>query len=340
MKKLRTFLILLLVMAMLAACGQSQVDEDPTEEPTEVVTDAPTEEPTEEPTEAPTEPLEPVVGYYFDEPDGFTTMAATESLAILAGPDGDGSSITVVVMPQALEMDEINEENAEESLGIAGDDFALNSMEKTEVDGYPALVLDYTMTASGVTARYTAYFVAANEYTYSFMFADASADGKWADAFAASVATLNMLQEGEIIPVSTDGLQEYALDCGLTFYSVPSLFSETVEGYAACLWNDGITILILEENKAENSLTYLTLENYANLYETYGIVTGFAVDPYGNLATSFVEQGGDGNEYFYYVTVKETEESFWLIQTCCLSSEATLYADAFAQWNATITAAE
>ena len=118
------------------------------------------------------------------------------------------------------------------------------------------------------------------------------------------------------------------------------LESETVEGYTACLASYDVAIFFLEENKTELDLDGLTLEEYAELYEIYGIITGFEVDAYGNIASSFVSEGGDGEEYFYYVTVKETEESFWLVQSACLSAESESYVDVFAQWHATIEEAK
>ena len=338
MKKLRVFIALLLVAALLAACGSTPVaTEPPTDSPTAPSTEPPTDPPTDPPTEP---PKEPIVDYHFVEPEGFVAVAATEEIGILAGPDGDGSSITVMKMNAPVDYDEVNEENFMTGLGIFGSEDeppVLNAMEQTDIDGYPGLMVDYTMTVSGITARYQAYFVSDDDRTFVFIFADATADGAWADAFAASVASLNMLQEGEVIPVDTTGLELYDLGCGLSMYAAPGMEKLSYEGYAAYMANEHTEILVIEDNKSEYGLYGLSLDDYASLYVDGELITGFEQDPFGNLAATYITEGTDGTVFAFYVVAKNTADSFWLIQCACVYENAALYVEDYAQWCATIT---
>ena len=339
MKHLRLLAVLVLVVAMLAACGgNSAVTTVPT---TAAPTTEPTTVPTEAPTTAPTEPpLEPITNFYFDEPEGFTTISVSGTMEILAGPDGDGSSITVMALEMALDFSELTEENFSDSLGLLGDDGAaptLNAMEATEIDGYPAFMLDYNMTASDITARYLTYSICDGASTVAFVFADASADGKWGEAFAAAAGTINLLTEGEFVPADTTGLELYDLPCGLSMYAAPGLESLQIEGFAAVLADETTTIMVIEDSKAEYGLYGLTVEDYATFYVDGELITGFQTDACGNVAASFLSQGDDGMTYFYYAVAKNTADSFFFIQCACPQDSAMAMAGEFAQWCATIT---
>lgn len=339
MKNLRMILVLVLVAAMLTACGGAPA------ETTAPVTEAPTTVPTTAPTEAPTTaptlpPMEPIVNFHFEEPEGFTALTAGETLSILAGPDGDGSSISIIKLNTAMDFSELTEENFHESLGILGDDGAaptLNAMQPMEIDGYPAYFVDYTMTSNGVTAHYLSYFITDGVSTISFVFADATADDAWAEAYAASVESINLLVEGELIPADTSDLELYDLGCGLSMYAAPGMEALEVEGFAAVLADNRSTILVIQDSKEEYGLYGLTAEDYASAYVDGETITGFETDPCGNIATSFLSQGDDGNTYFYYAVAKNTADNFYFIQLACSQADAATMADDYAQWCATVT---
>ena len=338
MKKLRLILALTLVAALLAACGGAPAG---TTAPTTVPTEAPTTVPTEAPTTAPTEPpLEPIVNFYFDEPEGFTVFSSAENVQILAGPIGDGSSITVMMLPTPMDLSELTEENFAESLGLLGDESQapeLNAMEALQIDDYPACLMDYTMTSGGITARYYAYYITDNRSTVALLFADATADGSWADEYAAAAGTIELLVEGEYVPADTTGLEQYDLGCGLSMYAAPGMELVEVEGFAAVLADSASTIMFIEDNKEEYGLYGLTVEDYASLYVDGESILGFEKDACGNVATSFVGQGDDGVSYFYYVVAKNTADNFYLVQIACAQENAMVMAGEYAQWCATIT---
>ena len=340
MKHLRILVALMLVAALLTACGGNAAPATtvPTETPT---TEAPTTVPTEAPTTAPTEPpLEPITNFYFDEPEGFVTIANSGTMQILAGPDSDGSSITIMLMEIPMDFSEMTEENFAASLGLVGDDNlapTLNAMENTEIDGYPACMLDYNMTASGISAHYISYCVTDGVSTVAFIFADATADGAWADAFTAAAGTINLLTEGEFVPADTTGLELYDLGCGISMYAVPGLETLEIEGYAAVLVGETTTIMVIQDSKAEYGLYGMTVEEYASFYVDGELITGFETDACGNTATGFLSQGDDGNTYFYYAVAKNTADNFYFIQLACDQNAAMSMAGEFAQWCATIT---
>lgn len=343
MKHLRILTAVLLVAALLTACGSKPAETSaPTTVPTEAPTTAPTTVPTEAPTTVPTTPpMEPITNFYFDEPEGFTTMSVSGNLEILAGPDGDGTSITVMALETPMDFSELTEENFSDSLGLLGDDGAaptLNAMEATEIDGYPAYLLEYTMTASGITARYTTYYVTDGASTVAFIFADATADGKWGEAFTAAAGTINLLNEGEFVPADTDGLELYDLGCGLSMYAAPGMELVEVDGFSAVLADAQNTIMVIRDNKDEYGLYGLTEEHYASLYVDGDVITGFQTDACGNTASSFLSQGDDGMTYFYYAVAKNTADDFYMIQCACSQERAMAMAGEFAQWCATITA--
>lgn len=339
MKHLRILVALILVAAMLTACGSKPAE---TAAPTTVPTTVPTTEaPTEAPTTAPTEaPLDPITNFYFDEPEGFTTISTTGTLQILGGPDGDGTSITIMLLETPMDFAELTEETFAASLGLLGDDGSaptLNAIETTEIDGYPACLVDYNMTASGITARYTTYYVTDGASTVAFIFADATADGKWAEAFTAAAASINLLTEGEFVPADTTGLELYDLGCGVSMYAAPGLEPLEIEGYAAVLADESCTIMVIQDSKEEYGLYGLTVEDYVSFYVDGETITGFETDACGNTATGFLSQGDDGVTYFYYAVAKNTADNFYFIQIACDQNAAAAMAGEFAQWCATFT---
>ena len=340
MKHLRIFLALMLVAALLTACGGNAA---PTTVPTTAPTTAPTTEPTTEPTTVPTEPaldLEPIVNIYFDEPEGFTVLTAGETMSILGGPDGDGTSITMLIMATPMDLSELTEENFAEAMGLLGEGAeapSLNALETLEIDGYPACLMDYNMTTNGVAARFRAYLITDGNITISLIFTDATADGAWAEEFAASAASINLLVDGEYVPVDTDGLELYDLGNGVSMYAEAGMEKLDVEGFDAILADDYSTVMVIRDNKADYGLYGMSVEEYASLYVDGEVITGFATDACGNVATSFLSQGDDGYTYFYYAVAKEVADDFYLIQCACDQENAVAMSLEFAQWCATFT---
>lgn len=339
MKHLRILVALVLVVAMLTACGSKPVETAaPTTAPTTVPT---TEAPTEAPTTAPTEaPLDPIVNYCFDEPEGFVTTGGDGTVIVIMGPENDGSLIGIMTMDEAVDFSELTEESITANLGLVdgGDTtISMNFTQPMEIDGYPAYLVDYNVLSPDLTAHYSNYYVTDGIRTLVFTFTDTTADGAWADEFAATVASINLLTEGEFAPADTTGLELYDLGCGVSMYAEPGLEALEIEGYAAVLAGESCTIMVIQDNKEEYGLYGLTVEDYVSFYVDGETITGFETDGYGNTATAFLSQGDDGVTYFYYGVAKNTADNFYFIQLACDQNAAIAMAGEFAEWCATFT---
>ena len=84
----------------------------------------------------------------------------------------------------------------------------------------------------------------------------------------------------------------------------------------------------------------MSLEEYAELYVDGEQITGFEMDPYGNLAATYTIQGDDGTQFICYAVVKNTTDSFWLLQCACTADNAVLFVEDYAQWCATFAEME
>ena len=148
--------------------------------------------------------------------------------------------------------------------------------------------------------------------------------------------------EGEPLSVDTTGMKEYTLKCGLTFFGPSGLKEEETEAMAGYMKSGYHIVMVIREDKNGTILENATAEEYAKLLSDSNGLTPFQYDTYGNLATTYTAESDEaGNEdFFYYVTVKESEDCFWLIQIVCPVSLSVEGADELAQWSATFREAE
>lgn len=150
--------------------------------------------------------------------------------------------------------------------------------------------------------------------------------------------------EGEALTVDTTGMKEYTLECGLSFFGPKGLKEEKTEAMAGYMKSAYHIVMVIREDKPGTVLENATAEEYAQLLSSSNGLTPFTYDRYGNLATTYTAKSEqEGNEdFFYYVTVKESSDCFWLIQIVCPVSLSAEGADEIAQWSATFreTAAE
>lgn len=141
---------------------------------------------------------------------------------------------------------------------------------------------------------------------------------------------------GEPAVPQTDGLELYELDSGVSFHAIKGLDETQIEGMAAYLRNGFFLIMVIEEPKAGTALEGITLEEYGELLCRSNGLAPFTRDIYGTLATVNVAAGeSEGEQFFYYVTVHETEESIWLVQAACPDDLAQSNAKDLALWSST-----
>ena len=144
--------------------------------------------------------------------------------------------------------------------------------------------------------------------------------------------------EGEALTVDTTGMKEYTMDCGLAFFGPNGLKEEKTEAMAGYMKSGYHIVMVIREEKAGTVLENATAEEYGELLAASNGLTPFQYDRYGNLATTYTAPSDEeGNEdFFYYVTVKESDDCFWLIQIVCpVSLSQDGGADELAQWSAT-----
>lgn len=374
MKKISLILVLCLIMGIFSGCGAAiagnltakpttEATEEPTEKPTEKptteATEEPTteatEEPTTEPTEAPTtepitEPTEPesdarvVAGFFLKAPDGFVEYPTEDDLPIWVATDESNSNINVNIAEYTEEDLHVSVEDIREAFELFFT--SVEDIRWIELDGLRTLYAEYTyevdedMTMRAVVCELYA------DRLYTFTFADLTENGAWMEAYRESAKTIHLLAPGEEAPViekddpselppfNYDGLTRYDLNCGFVLYAEDGLEFIEDDSFTDFLANDYMLFLSTLEAKAD--LTDVdTLADYADLIAEVNELDAFTVDAYGNLATTYTfSEGAVG--WWYYTVVKETDDTFCLVQFVCLMEDMEGYANLFPGWAASL----
>lgn len=144
--------------------------------------------------------------------------------------------------------------------------------------------------------------------------------------------------EGEPKEPDTRGLKHYKLDNGISFYATGGMKETEVDGMAVNMKNSYFVVMVIEEPKEGTILEDMDLESYGALLAENNGLEPFTWDPYGNYATVNIANVYESEDlFFYYVTVRETENSIWLIQIACPDELADSNMDQMAQWSASFT---
>jgi len=152
---------------------------------------------------------------------------------------------------------------------------------------------------------------------------------KWASTL--TVAAMNGQRSSAEL-----GEEVYQLDCGMQITAGSGMTSRPgYSGFTEFLYGPEYALVLMEENKAEYGMNSWTLEDYAAAVSEANGLEVLSSNSYGSLHTTFVEEN-EGISYFYYLTVSETDESFWLCQFYCPENLTSSYADSFAKWSATL----
>lgn len=344
MKKFCLFLAACLMMGCLAGCGEAEPAETtaaPTTEATQPSTEAATEQTTEAATEATTQATEPpipnVVGYELQVPEGFVVNAADDDRTIyVSSQPEDESTILIRVQPADESVLQMGREEFQEYQGIE-QEYDRVSLATTQVDGMDALYADYVVIREEQRIHIVEYIVVADE-NYLFQFCDFTEEEDWLDSFEDAAATIELLMENEGVELDYSHLERYTLECGLSLYAVPGMEKQNAPGFTACLGSRDAIILVMQDNKEANALTGLSLRDYADLVSRANELEAFTQDNYGNLHVNFYNSDSNGVRYFNSLTVKETQDSFWVIQMTCTSDNQAEYNREFALWATSISA--
>lgn len=363
MKKISLLLALCLTLTIFAGCSGEPAETTAT--PPETTT-APVETTTVPPetTVPPTEAPDPVViDFTLELPEGFEASVVQDAITVFSSPNAplDTSAITVEVLPMdetVLSMTEDEfasgfeltppdetgeteepEETTEpgETTSSGPEDFTLYSMTQMEIDGWPALYCDYSLSFSGYTSHVYRFEVVVNYNNYVFTFTDDTDTSVWLDSYEDSVLTIDLITDQEGIELDYSGLTRYDLGCGLGLYAEEGMESHKAEGFTACIGSRNVIILVMADDKASNNLTEMDMEDYADLLCQTNDLGTFDWDSYGNLRTAFYSTDETGMEYYNMIVVKETEEDFWVCQMACLAENQAEYAKEFSLWASSIS---
>ena len=141
---------------------------------------------------------------------------------------------------------------------------------------------------------------------------------------------------GDPVEPQTQGLHLYELSSGVSFHGIKGLDETEIEGMAAYLRNSFFLVMVIREPKDGTALEGVTLEEYGELLSSSNGLAPFTRDIYGTLATVNVAAGeSEGEMFFYYVTIHETEDSIWLVQVACPDDLAVSNAKDLALWSST-----
>lgn len=374
MKKLSLLLALCLMLSILAGCDRKPAETTAPSEPSTPVetTTAPTTLPTET-TVPPTEPPAVVIDFSMVLPEGFEASVVEDALTVYASPNAprDTSTVTVEKLamneaalamtaaefeamfelaPAETEPSETTEpaETAEPAETTEPPEttepqpelpsrFRLYSMTTMEVDGWPALYCDYTLTYKDYTAHCYRFEVVVNYNNYVFTFTDTTDTNVWLDQYEECVPEIDLILDTEGIELDYSGLTKYDIPGGLTVFAQEGMEHHKAEGFTGCIGNRSVIILFMADNKESNNLTDMELEDYADLLCQTNELSHFKYDTYGNLCTSFYSTDETGMEYYNMITVKETSDSFWVVQMACSAENQAQYARPFSLWASSIT---
>ena len=332
---------LLLVLGLFAGCQQEKAPatEPSTEPVTEPVTEAPTEAPTEEPTEAPTgvtepatEPEDAVTNVFLQEPEGFFVDTTTGFLRAPGFPD-DMSYISVIPTPQNTAVLDMSAEQYEAAMKL--------SLAAMGQDAEATVESVSQLTMSGATFYITDYQIVASQ-NYSITFADATADGAWADAFDQAAASIDLLKEGETATADFSDLAKYDLSCGLSLSAMEGLAeveTEEESGYDCYMESDDVLFFAVHDTKEElleAGYSKLSLEQYGKLVSEAYELDAFSTDNLGNLYVTDTDTT-DSGEIFYYFTVVQGTDGFWTCYFACYNDLMPYYVSAFSIWASSIT---
>lgn len=369
MKKLSLLMALCLMLSILTGCGgapaETTLPPQTTAAPVETTT-APTTLPTET-TVAPTEPPAVVIDFDMMLPEGFEAIVVEDALTVYASPNApmDTSSITVEKLAMNEAVLTMSEDEFEAMFKLAPAEtepsettepeettepvettepqpqlptgFRLNSMTQMEIDGWPALYCDYSLTYDGYIAHSYRFEVVVNYNNYVFTFTDTTDTNVWLDEYEECVPEIDLILDVEGIELDYSGLTKYDIPGGVTIFAEEGMESHKAEGFTGCIGSRSVIILFMADDKESNNLTEMDLEGYADLLCQTNELGNFKWDAYGNLSTHFYSTDETGMEYYNVITVKETTDAFWVVQMACSADNQAQYARPFSLWASSVS---
>ena len=163
-----------------------------------------------------------------------------------------------------------------------------------------------------------------------------------------SVSTENVPEMPEVEP-EVDEETEELLD-GLEFYTFPEGIHLMMEEGMEISESEGFTVYASDNNAMfaavkEDSAVFesagldiddYTLEEYAEIVQDgNNMEQPFEEDIVGNLSITYTSNQ-NGTDFFYYATVKEGTDCFWVVTFACFEEDKDTYLPEFQVWGASI----
>lgn len=329
MKAISLFLSLCMLVTLLCGCQASAPRE--TSEAAAVTTVAPTQ--------PSTEPVPQVLDWHIQAPEWFVKTSQTGDSAVWMNPkmEEDPSNIVLTISPRDPSILEMEEAAFLSEMASSADEnsMTVQTLSVTEVDSFPALFADYRYTTSGVEVHALAYYIVASE-TYAFQFSDCTADGRWQEAYASAIASIDLLLEGETAQADVSRLTPYLdLHQGINLYAEEGFVNKDIQRVANYLTGNGVTVQI---NFDMNTKGLTATEYYAESYQKYfDYLPDLSPDKYGNLCGTYTSVNDNGNPFYGYITVKENNGRIYLLIMSCQEALSPYYAEQFPLWASTVT---
>ena len=289
--------------------------------------DAPTEPVTEPPVAATTAAVEPAYipaaadSFYIAVPQGFGP--GQQEGVLYASLREDGSQ---VCWEKRGYLSDIRKESVSWLSAFLPQKATVEDFSRHSLGRWQAMTLEFA--CPGQQGWLTA--VQAEGTLYLFTFADCSQDGKHLDALRSAASSLELFGPGQIKEQELQNTQSYTLATGLTMEAEQGLQAQPHSAYVGVLQGQTCLITFLQDLKSDAGEVE-TLEQYAQTVARLHQLPDFRRSAFGNLVSEQIR-----GEYYYFLTVKERDDSFYLCQMVCPAANYGRYRDRFELWAATV----
>lgn len=147
--------------------------------------------------------------------------------------------------------------------------------------------------------------------------------------------------EDEAVADLLDSLDFYSFDEGIHLMMEKGMEESQADGFTAYALSDTAMFAAIKEDAAVFSdagldINDYDLEDYAAIVQQgNGVEEPFTEDIVGNLSVTYTSNQ-NGTDFFYYATVKEGTDCFWVITFACYAEDQDLYLPQFQVWGASI----
>lgn len=199
------------------------------------------------------------------------------------------------------------------------------------VNEYGVLATEYTSDVNGTPFF---YYASVHESGSSFWLCQMSCmesqKDTYAPLFAQWSATVT-LQDTEAPVIDSTREKTYQLNCGMEITTLDGMMEIDMDGYDAFVTDNQLVLVLLKEEKYEG----WTLDDYAAAVAEANAIDAFALNEAGIPAASYTAEV-EGLCYYFYLTVHETEDAFWLCQFYTVESLVDAYLPSFPAWSASL----